>query len=291
MRGRAPHRIAEWWIEATIRCSGVICIGVVGLIFVFLLKEGLPIFRMVSIGSFLLGRHWHPISEPPAFGILPLLAGSLWVTVGAATLALPMGVGCALFIAEVAPARLRELLKTLVELLAAIPSVVMGFVGMLFVAPLVQRWFHLPTGLTAFSASLMLALMAMPTVVSLAEDAIRSVPRSYRDGALALGASRWQAIYRVVLPAASPGIVAAMMLGIGRVIGETMAVVMITGNAARFPRSVFEPVRTLTATIVSEMGETVQGGEHYAALFAIGLVLFALSFTVNLVADFCIHRG
>jgi len=263
---------------------------IVTLIFLFLLKEGLSMFRVVTPLDFLFGKAWHPVSEPPSFGILSLILGSFLVTAGAAALALPLGVACAIFIAEIASPMVKEVVKVVVELLAAIPSVVIGFIGMIILAPMVQKMFDLPTGLTAFSGSVMLALMSMPTIVSITEDAITAVPKQYREAALALGATKWQMIWRVVLRAASPGIIAGCMLGIGRVIGETMAVMMITGNAAMIPNSLFQPVRTLTATIAAEMGETVQGSDHYAALFAIGIVLFAISFCINLTADIFLHR-
>lgn len=283
-------KILEQIIEGLIKLSGLTSIILVGLIFIFLLKEGIAIFKTLSPTDFLLGERWHPISEPPWFGILSLMLGSLTITVGAALIALPFGVATALFIAEVAKGRAKELLKVGIEFLAAIPSVVIGFIGMILLAPLIQKVFDLPTGLSALSGSIMLAIMAMPTIVSIAEDAITAVPKRYREAAIAMGATRWQTIWRVVLRAASGGIVAACMLGIGRVIGETMAVMMVTGNAVRIPHSLLEPVRTLTATIAAEMGETVQGSNHYFALFAIGIVLFAITFIINLIADLFLHK-
>ena len=280
----------EFIIEKVIYLSGITSIVFVILIFSFLVKEGLALFKDVSPNDFLLGRKWYPISDPPRFGILPLILGSLFVTMGATLISVPMGVASAIYIAEIAPAKIKEVLKSGIEVLAAIPSVLIGFIGMTTLVPLVKKSLYLPTGLTAFSGSLMLAFMAMPTVVSIAEDALNAVPKKYKEAALALGATHWQAIWRVVLRAASSGIVAAVMLGIGRVIGETMAVMMITGNAARIPTSLFQPVRTLTATIAAEMGETVQGSDHYFALFAIGIVLFVITFFINLVADWAIHR-
>lgn len=280
----------EYLIEKLILISGITSIIVVGLIFLFLFKEGITVFKTVPFNAFLLGKRWYPISTPPSYGILPLILGSLLVTLGAAIISVPLGIASAFYIAEVAPSRTKEFLKSGIEMLAAIPSVVVGFIGMVTLAPLIKKVFNLPTGLTALSGSIMLALMAMPTIVSIAEDAINSVPKSYKEAALALGATHWQAIYRVILPAASSGIVAAIMLGIGRVIGETMAVMMITGNAPKIPHTILEPVRTLTATIAAEMGETVQGSSHYSALFAIGIVLFIITFIVNLVADFFLHR-
>ena len=212
------------------------------------------------------------------------------VTLGATLIAVPIGIASAVYISEVASGKIKEILKSGIEILAAIPSVVMGFIGMMTLVPWVKSTFHIPTGLTAFSGAVMLAFMAMPTIVSIAEDALNAVPRRYKEAALALGSTRWQAIWRVVLPAASSGIVAAVMLGIGRVVGETMAVMMITGNAARIPDSIFQPVRTLTATIAAEMGETVRGSDHYFALFAIGIVLFIITFFINLIADLAVHH-
>ena len=282
--------VKEFFIEKMIYASGIASILCVILIFIFLAKEGFSLFKTVSIPDFLLGKKWYPISEPPLFGILPLILGSLFVTLGAALISVPIGIASAVYIAEVAPLHVKEILKSGIELLAAIPSVVLGFIGMVTLVPFVKNAFNLPTGLSALSGSIMLAFMAMPTIVSIAEDALNAVPRKYREAALALGATRWQAIWRVTLRAASSGIVAAVMLGIGRVIGETMAVMMITGNAARIPESIFQPVRTLTATVAAEMGETVQNSDHYFALFAIGIVLFVITFVINLIADFALHR-
>lgn len=284
------RKIKEFVIEKLILLCGLASIIFVALIFIFLLKEGLSVFKFVKVGEFLAGRSWYPISEPAQLGILPLILGSLWVTVGAALISVPIGVGCAVYIAEIAPGRTKEVLKGGIELLAAIPSVVLGFIGMVTLVPLVKSVFHLSTGLTGLSGSIILAFMAMPTIVSIAEDALYAVPKSYKEGAFALGATHWQTIWRVLLPAASSGIVAAVMLGIGRVIGETMAVMMITGNSAVIPRGLLEPLRTLTATIAAEMGEAVVGSEHYFALFAIGIMLFIISFAINVTADLFLHK-
>jgi phosphate transport system permease protein len=283
-------RLKEWIIERCIYLSGIASIIFVCLIFIFLAKEGLSVFKNVSAFDFLFGQKWYPISTPALFGILSLIVGSALVTIGATLIAVPIGIACAVYISEVAPLKIREVLKSGIEVLAAIPSVVLGFIGMMTLVPWVRNTFHLPTGLTAFSGALMLAFMAMPTIVSVAEDALNAVPKRYKEAALALGATRWQAIWRVIIPAASSGIVAAVMLGVGRVIGETMAVMMITGNAARIPDSIFQPVRTLTATVAAEMGETVRGSDHYYALFAIGIVLFIITFIINLIADFAVRR-
>ena len=284
------RRIKEFVIEKLIQACGLASIFFVAVIFLFLLKEGLAVFKTVLPLDFLFGKNWYPISEPAQLGILPLVLGSLLVTLGAALISIPIGVACAIYIAEIAPGKIKEVLKAGIELLAAIPSVVLGFIGMVTLVPWIKNIFHLPTGLTALSGSIMLAFMAMPTIVSIAEDALYSVPKNYKEGAFALGATHWQTIYRVMLPAAGSGILAAVMLGIGRVIGETMAVMMITGNAAVIPHSFLQPVRTLTATIAAEMGEAVVGSEHYFALFAIGIVLFVISFIINVTADLFLHR-
>ena len=277
-------KLLEFMIEKAIFLAGMLSIFFVVLIFIFLLKEGLSLFADYPVTQFLTSTRWYPISSPPHFGVVPLLLGSLAVTLGALVIAVPLGISVAIFIAEVAPSWLREILKTTVEFLAAIPSIVLGFVGLVTLVPLVKQVFGTPTGLTALSGSIMLAFMAMPTIVSMMDDALRAVPNSYRAGALAMGATRWQMIWRVLLPASSSGMVAAVMLGIGRVIGETMAVMMITGNAARIPTTLLQPVRTMTATIAAEMGEAVQGSDHYYALFAIGILLFLITFAINMTA-------
>jgi len=224
---------------------------------------------------------------------VPLVLGSVLVTVVAIVIALPLGVATAVFVREVAPNWTRELLKPMIEVLAGIPSVVLGFFGMTLVAPLIRETMGAPTGLTAFTGAFLLAYMALPTIISVAEDALDAVPKSYRDAGLAMGATQWQTIWRVVVPAARPGIVTAVMLGMGRAIGETMAVMMVTGNAARLPLtldSLFRPVRTMTATIAAEMGEVAQGSTHYHALFGLGIVLFLLTFIINLAAATTIFK-
>lgn len=283
-------QILESLIEKAIFFAAVLTIILIVLIFIFLIKEGLNLFKVYPISIFLFNRRWQPISEPPSFGILPLLCGSIAVTLGAIVIAVPLGIASAIYIAEIAPNWLKEILKATVEFLAAIPSIVLGFVGLVTLVPLVKKTFGIPTGLTALSGSIILGFMAMPTIVSMMEDALRAVPKSYREGALALGATRWQTIWRVLVPAASSGMLAAIMLGIGRVIGETMAVMMITGNSARIPNTLLQPVRTMTATIAAEMGEAVHGSQHYSALFAIGIVLFIITFLLNLTASFFIKR-
>ncbi len=286
MKQSLPERL----IELAIRLTGMLVIVFLALIFVFLLLEGGATFGEVDLEE-LVQTRWYPTEG--YFGLLPLILGSLVVTLGAAVVSLPLGVLSAVFVAEVAPRWLREILKPFIEVLAGIPSVVLGFIGMLVISPLIREQLGAPTGLTALAGSIVLGYMALPTIISVAEDALDAVPRSYRDAALAIGATRWQTIWRVTVPAARSGIVTAMMLGIGRAIGETMAVMMVTGNAARMPltlSSFLMPVRTMTATIAAEMGEVARGSTHYHVLFAIGLVLFVVTFLVNLIAAWSIFR-
>jgi phosphate transport system permease protein len=280
----------ESLMERTIRVTGVSAIVIVGLILLFLIREAAPALVQVTPAELLADR-WYPVEG--YYGLVPLILGTLLVTVGAAAIALPAGLATAIFIGEIVPRWARDLLKPLVEVLAGIPSVVLGFIGILVLAPLVRRFAGAPTGLTALTGSLLLALMALPTIVSVAEDAIDAVPASYRNAALALGATRWQTIWRVVVPAARTGVLTGMMLGVGRAIGETMAVMMVTGNAARIvtgPADLFLPVRTMTATIAAEMGEVAQGSTHYHLLFVIGFALFLISFVVNLAAAAVVFR-
>jgi phosphate transport system permease protein len=281
---------AEFGIEALIQVVGFSSIGLVVLIFLFLIREGVPVFFEVPLGN-LFGTRWYPTFD--LFGTLPLLLGSVLVTVIAMVIALPLGVATAIFVREVAPGWAREVLKPMIEVLAGIPSVVLGFFGMTLIAPVVRETLGVPTGLTAFTGALILAYMALPTIISVAEDALDAVPKSYRDAGLAMGATQWQTIWRVVVPAARSGIVTAMMLGMGRAIGETMAVMLVTGNAARLPLSLdslFRPVRTMTATVAAEMGEVAQGSTHYHALFGIGIILFLLTFVINLAAASTIFK-
>ncbi|MBS3741962.1 MAG: phosphate ABC transporter permease subunit PstC [Candidatus Cloacimonetes bacterium] len=255
-----------------------------------LFTESLPFFKEVKSLDFLFGKHWYPTYYPPEFGILPLIVGTLIVTLGTMLVAVPLGLGAAIYISEVASHRIKEILKPAIELLASIPSVIYGLFGMVFLAPVVQKVFNIPIGLNAFTASIILGIMALPTVASIAEDAISSVPRSLREASFALGANRWETITQTVVPAASSGIIASIILGLGRAIGETMTVLMVAGGAAQIPSSIFEPVRTMTATIAAEMGETPMGSQHYQALFAIALVLFFITLAFNLLADIIAHR-
>jgi len=281
----------EFVITRLIKASGYSAIIFVALIFFFLVREGVPTFAETSLSS-LLSVRWYPIEDH--FGILPLITGSLMVTIGAALVAVPFGIGTAVYISEIAPRWMREILKPLVELLGGLPSVVLGFLGILVLSPFLRVFLDLPTGLTAFTGSLLLGGIAIPTVVSVAEDALDAVPRSYREGAWALGATRWQTIWRVTFPAARSGVLTAVMLGVGRAIGETMAVMMVTGNAPVLAvklGSLFSPVRTMTATIAAEMGEVASGSTHYHVLFFIGMVLFLISLGVNIAASSVVFRA
>lgn len=289
-KGTPRIRWTEFVVETFIRVLGFSSIGFVLLIFLFLLREGVPLFFEVPLSN-LFGTRWYPTFD--LFGTLPLLLGSILVTLNAILIAVPLGVATAVFVREVAPGWAREILKPVIEVLAGIPSVVLGFFGMTLVAPLVRETLGVATGLTAFTGALILAYMALPTIISVAEDAIDAVPKSYRDAGLAMGATQWQTIWRVVVPAARSGIVVAVMLGMGRAIGETMAVMMVTGNAARMPLtldSLFRPVRTMTATVAAEMGEVAQASTHYHALFGIGIILFLLTFSINLAAASTIFK-
>jgi len=278
-------------ITLLVRISGYSSILFVTLILLFLIREGLPTIGETPASS-LLGARWYPIEN--LYGLWPLLGGSLIVTIGAMLIALPLGIGTAVFIAEVAPPWINNILKPLIEILAGLPSVVLGFIGIQLLVPNLRRLLDLPTGLTAFTGAILLGLIAIPTIVSIAEDAFNTVPPAYRQAALALGATRWQTIWGVTLPAARSGVLTALMLGVGRAIGETMAVMMVTGNAAVIPgglNALFRPARTMTATIASEMGEVANGSQHYHVLFFIGIVLFLLSLVVNVLASSVSLRG
>jgi len=281
----------EFIITRLIKASGYSAILFVALIFIFLVREGLPTLGEVELKS-LLNTRWYPIED--YFGILPLITGSIIITIGAGLIAVPFGIGTAVYISEIAPRWVREILKPLVELLGGLPSVVLGFLGILVLSPFLRISLDLPTGLTALAGSILLGGIAVPTVVSVAEDALDAVPRSYREGAWALGATRWQTIWRVTLPAARSGVLTAVMLGIGRAIGETMTVMMVTGNAPVLAvklGSIFSPVRTMTATIAAEMGEVANGSTHYHVLFLIGMVLFLISLAVNIAASSVVFRA
>jgi phosphate transport system permease protein len=256
------------------------------LIVVFLFREGIPIFKEVSVVDFILGKEWYPTYDPPSFGIWPLIIGSAVVTVFSCLIAVPVGVLSAVYISEIAPASIKDVTKSIIELLAGIPSVVLGFFGMVVVAPFLQETFDLPTGLNIFNASVILAIMAIPTISSISEDALYAVPQEFKEASYALGATKYETITKVIMPAALSGISTAVILGMARAIGETMVVLMVAGGAAAIPESIFDSVRPMPASIAAEMGEAPFGSGHYHALFATGIVLFCLTLIFNLIADY-----
>ncbi len=281
-----PDRL-EPAIEWAIRLCGWSAIFFVFSIFFFILREAAPVlFGKLNLIEFFTSTRWQPSSEVrPTYGILALLVGTVSVTALAMVLAVPLGLGAAVFVSEFCSGKFKEILKVLIELLAAIPSIVWGFVGYMVLGPILIRYTGAAVGVNLLNGGIILALMSVPIIVSVGEDALKAVPDSYREAAVSLGASRWEIVYRVLFPAAKNGLLAAVLLGVGRAIGETMAVLMCTGHAVQIPHSLLDPVRTLTATIASELGECVAGGMHYRVLFVIGLVLFVITFVVNLAAD------
>lgn len=281
----------EFFITTIIKASGYSAIFFMLIIFYFLLSQGLPALSLVDLKT-MFSIRWYPIED--YFGLLPLITGSVVVTIGATLIAVPFGIGTAIFLAEIAPRWLREILKPLIEILAGLPSVVLGFIGISILSSFVREFFGLATGLSAFTGSLLLGAISIPTIVSVAEDALDTVPNEYREGALALGGTKWQTIWTVILPAARSGVLTAVMLGIARSIGETMIVMMVTGNApvlANSLRVFWSPVRTMTATIAAEMGEVANGSTHYHMLFFIGIVLFVISLIVNIIASSYVYRS
>lgn len=265
-------------------------ISILAMITLFLFKEGLPIFEKVGIKAFIFGNYWYPTADPAHFGIFPLIIGSVSVTLISALISIPLGVMTAIYLSEIASSRLREIVKPVVELLASLPSVVIGFFGMVIVAPFLQDHFNIATGLNMFNAAIMLAFMSIPTICTISEDALYSVPASLKEASLALGATSFETIVKVTLPAALSGISTAIILGLSRAIGETMVVLMVAGGAAMVPGSIFDPVRPLPGSIAAEMAEAPYRGDHYYALFAIGIVLFIFTFCFNIIADYLSNK-
>lgn len=282
---------SERIIEFIIKAGGLSSIVLIIAILFFILKESAPfLMNRLDFKEFFMSTEWYPASVVKVrYGILALLVGTMLVTFISMLIAVPLGLACAFYISEFCSPQLREIYKILIEFLAAIPSVVWGFIAIMMINPLIIYSFNVPIGLNILNASLILALMSLPLIVSVGEDALRAVPETYREAAEGMGATKWEVATRVLLPAAKNGLMAAALLGVGRALGETMAVLMATGHSIQIPHSLFEPGRTLTATIAAELGESPKGGEHYQALFAIGLVLFVLSFIVNLTADYLIR--
>lgn len=281
----ATERPVEWLV----RLCGYSAILFVLAIFVFVFLEAAPVFPKLDWVEFFGSTQWRPTSQVRVqYGILALVVGTLSVTGLAMALAVPLGLGAAVYLSEFCPSRLKEGLKVVIELLAAIPSVVWGFIGYMMIGPVLMETTQAEIGVNLLNGGIILALMSVPIIVSVGEDALKAVPDAYREAALALGASRWEMVHRVLFPAARNGLLAAVLLGVGRAIGETMAVLMATGHAIRIPQSLVDPIRTLTATIAAELGEAVERGEHYRVLFVIGLVLFGVTFLVNLLADLAV---
>jgi phosphate transport system permease protein len=278
------------FIEYFFFAIGFTCLAVLLLIIVFLIMEGVPIFQKISISDFIFGTEWYPTSENARFGIFPLIVSSLFVTILASIIAVPFSLAIAVYLAELANPAIREVIKPIIEIIASIPSVIIGFFGMVVVAPFLQKHFDIDTGLNLFNAALMLAFMAIPTIASISEDAISSVPLSLKEASYALGANRWETIFHIILPAALSGIWTAIILGISRVIGETMVVLMVAGNATIIPDSIFSPARPLTSNIAAEMAEAEVGGVHYNALFAIGIILFIITLFFNIIADYLSNK-
>jgi len=268
----------------------IVSLLILFLIVLFLFREGLPIFKEVTLWDFLFGNEWYPTYQPPSYGIWPLIVGSLIVTFFSSLIAVPVGVMSAVYISEIAPAALKEVLKSVIELLAGLPSVVLGFFGMVVLAPWLQETFDLPTGLNIVNASLILALMAVPTISSISEDALYAVPKDFKEASYALGATKYETIVHVIIPSAFSGIMTAVILGMARAIGETMVVLMVAGGAAAIPESLFDSVRPMPASIAAEMGEAPFRSGHYHALFATGIVLFFMTLIFNLVADYVSHK-
>lgn len=285
-RLRPGEKVVEGFIFLNGLLAIVVLLGILGL----LIKEGAPIFSHTPPWDFMLGDKWYPVSDPPTFGIRSFFFSTLMVTLMATVIAVPIGVGCAAYLAEIAPSKVREILKPIVELLAGFPSVVIGFIGLALLSPLVQSAFDLNTGLCGLTAGIMLSLMSLPIIVSVSEYALRAVPHEFKEGSYALGATRWETIWHVSIPAALSGIAAAIMLGVGRAIGETMTVLMVAGGALAVPLSPTEPMMPMTAGIASGIGQSVQGGLQYQALFAMGLILFLMTLCVNLIADKVLDR-
>ncbi len=284
-------RMKESAIKAFFFTNGMLAIIILVGIFLFLLTTAIPAFRDINLTEFFTNRTWDPTSPvKEEYGIFSMIVSTFMVTLGALAIAVPIGIGTAAYLSDVAHWRVRETAKPIIEILAGIPSVVIGFLGIVLFGPLISRVFGLSHGLNALNGSLLLAFMALPTIISISEDSLNAVPRAYSEASLALGATRWQTLVRVRVPASLSGIIAAVMLGMGRAIGETMTVLMATGNAPAFPRGWLNSIRTMTANIAIELGEVPYFTTHYYALFAIGLVLFTITFGVNLISDLVLQR-
>jgi phosphate transport system permease protein len=284
-------RLKESVIRAFFFTNGILAVFILIGIFFFLLYTAIPAFREINITEFFTSKNWNPTSPvKEEYGIVSMIMSTFMVTLGALVIAIPVGIGVSAYLSDVAHWKVREIVKPIIEILAGIPSVVIGFLGIVLFGPAIAKVFGISHGLNALNGSILLAIMALPTIISISEDSLNAVPRAYAEASLALGASRWQTLIRVRIPAALSGIIAAVMLGMGRAIGETMTVLMATGNAPAFPKGFLDSIRTLTSSIAIELGEVPYYTTHYYALFALGLVLFVITFVVNLISDIILHK-
>jgi len=288
----AHNRLKDSLVHGLFFLNGMLVVAALIGIFVLLVTKAAPAFKEVSLSQFLLSADWNPTATfvPVSYGIKSMLVSTILVSIGALAMALPIGIGAAAYLSDVAGPRTREIVKPVIEILAGIPSVVIGFLGIVLVGPAIAKIFNLPNGLNALNGSILLAVMALPTIISMSEDALNGVPKSFEEASLALGATKWQTLIRVKIPAALSGIIAASMLGMGRAIGETMTVLMATGCAIAMPKSFLQSVQTMTSTIAIELGEVPYDTTHYYALFGVGLVLFIITFVINMISDIALHR-
>jgi phosphate transport system permease protein len=289
MNIKARERI-DWMLKQVFKTAGLLTIALLAGIFIMLLYNGIAFFADVKPLDFFTGSQWDPESTNSKYGIAPLLISTALVTLGSMVISVPIGILTAAFLSELAPPKLTRVLKPLIEMLAAIPSVAIGFLGIVVIGPGIAKVFGIQNGLNALNGSLLLSVMALPTIITISEDAINAVPQSHREASIALGANKWETLFKVTIPASYPGLIAAVMLGLGRALGETMTVLMATGNAAVLPRGFLDAVRTITATIAIEMGEVPFQTTHYFALFAIALVLFLITLSINLLGEYFANR-
>lgn len=286
------RKFKEWFLYVFFLANGLLAVVALAAIVGLLVRNSLPAFKLIGLKPFLLSVGWNPTGyQGSTYGLIPMVVSTLMVTIGSIAWAVPLGVATAAYLAEMARPWEREILKPAIEVLAGVPSVVLGFFGVVVLAPVLTKVFHTAGGLNALNGSILLGIMSLPTIIALSEEAMAAVPAGFKQASLALGATRWQTFVRVTLPSAIPGVSSAVMLGIGRSIGETMAVLMVTGNAVAIPSSFLDSVRTMTATVAIEMGEVAYGSSHYYALFLVGLILFLLTFGLNLTAELVIRRG
>ena len=280
----------DYLIEKSFLIISITSLLILFAIMFFLIKEGIPLFKEINVSDFIFGKEWYPVSDNLRLGIFPLIIASIYITILASLIAIPISLAVAIYIAEIASGKFKEIIKALIEIIASIPSVVIGFFGMVVLAPFLIKNFDINSGLNLLNASLLLAFTVIPIITSISEDAISSIPVSLKEASYALGANRWQTIVHIVMPASLSGIWTAIILGISRIIGETMIVLMVAGGAAIIPKSVFDPVRPLTSNVAAEMAEAAVGGIHYKALFAIGIILFIITFIFNITADYLSNK-